>query len=77
MWPFLKSVGPEIFENLLSSWRPFFKSIEVYILKSKIFPFLKQSLALFSYKHLASLTLSYHFPHANAQEEKHQKERGN
>ena len=38
---FSKSVGLEIFENFLSSW-PFFKSIEVYIVKSKIFPFLKE-----------------------------------
>ena len=29
--------------------------MEVYIVKSKIFPFLKQSLPIFSYKHLATL----------------------
>ena len=42
-------VGLEIFENLLSRW-PFFKSIEVYIVKSKNFLLIKQSLAFFSYK---------------------------
>ena len=51
---FIKSVGLEIFENLLSSW-PIFKSIEVYIVKSKNFPFLKQSLAFLSYKLMATL----------------------
>ena len=33
----------------------FLKPIEVYIVKSKLFLFLKQSLAFFSYKHLATL----------------------
>ena len=55
---FKKSVGLEILEKLLSSW-PLLKSIEVYIVKYKILPFLKQSLAIFSYKQpypLASCT---------------------
>ena len=43
IWPFLKLVGLEVFEILLCSW-PFFKSIYVYRVKSKIFLFLKQSL---------------------------------
>ena len=47
-------IGLEIFNNLLSIW-PFLKSIEVYIVKSKHFPFLKQSLAFFNCKHLATL----------------------
>ena len=34
---------------------PFFKSIEFYILIANIFPFLKQSWAFFSNKHLATL----------------------
>ena len=37
----IKLVGLEIFENLLNGW-PIFKSIEVCIVKSKIFPLLKQ-----------------------------------
>ena len=49
-----KLVGFEIFENLLSSW-PFFKYLEVFIAKHKIFPLLKQSLAFCSSKHLATL----------------------
>ena len=47
-------IGLEFFLNLLSIW-PFLKSIEVYIVKSKHFPVLKQSLAFFNYKHLATL----------------------
>ena len=49
-WPFFKLVGLEVFENLLSSW-PYLKSIEVQIVKSNIFPLLKQSLTFYSYKH--------------------------
>ena len=41
-----KSVGLEIFENLLSSW-PFLKSIEVSIVKSKILSFLKTEFGTF------------------------------
>ena len=44
----------DFFENLLSSWS-FLNSMEVYIVKSKIFLFLKQSLVFFSYKHLETL----------------------
>ena len=43
------------FDNFLSGL-PFFKPIEVYIVNSKIFPFLKQRLAFFSWKLLATLT---------------------
>ena len=50
--PLLK-VGLEIFENLLSSG-PFLKSIKVFIVTSKIRRFLKQSLAFFSFHHLAT-----------------------
>ena len=48
--------GLEIFENLLSSFlvcRSLYSKI-----KKKIFPFLKQSLALFSYKHLVTLIIA-------------------
>ena len=47
--------GFEIFENLLSSWFCK-KSIEFNIVTFNIFQFLKQSLAFFNYKHLATLT---------------------
>ena len=40
--------------NLLISW-PYFRSIKVSIVKSKMLPFLKQRLAFFSYKHMATL----------------------
>ena len=40
-----KSVGLEFLKNLLSSW-PFFKPIGVYIVNSKIFPFLKQEFGI-------------------------------
>ena len=53
IWLFL-SVGLKFFYNLLSSW-PIFTFIEVYIVKSKNFSFLKQDLAFFSYKHLPTL----------------------
>ena len=54
IWPFLKLVGLESVDNLLSSW-PYFRSIKVSIVKSKMLPFLKQRLAFVSYKHLATL----------------------
>ena len=44
---FLNLAGLKILKNLLSSW-PFLKPTEVYVLNSKIFPFLKQSLAFFN-----------------------------
>ena len=64
--PFLM-VGLEILENLFSSlpflslglfngW-PFF--LNVFLVKSKIWPFLKQFLAFFSYKLLASLVTNH------------------
>ena len=43
---FFKLAGFEIFENLSSSW-PFFKSIEVSIVKSKNFSFLKTEFGIF------------------------------
>ena len=46
IWPFFKLVGFEICENLSISW-PLFKSIEVYIVKSKIFSFPKTEFAIF------------------------------
>ena len=46
LWPFFKLVGFEIFENLLLSW-PLLKSIEVYIVKSKIFSFPKTEFGIF------------------------------
>ena len=61
IWQFFKLVGLEIFLNLLSSWL-LFQSIEVNIAKSKIFLFLKHSLAFFSYKHLATLHPARSFP---------------
>ena len=54
--PFFKLVGFVIFDNLLSSW-PFLSLQKFIILKSKIFLFLKQSLAFFSFKHLATLCM--------------------
>ena len=60
VWPknkfglFSNLVGLEIFDNLLSRW-PYFRSIKVSIVKSKMLPFLKQRLAFVSYKHLATL----------------------
>ena len=51
---FKQLVGLDIFYNLLSSW-PYFRSIKVAMVKSKMLPFLKQRLAVVSYKHLATL----------------------
>ena len=53
---FKKLLVLEIFDNLLSNW-PYFMSIIVSIVKSKMLPFLKQRLAFVSYKHLATLGL--------------------
>ena len=53
IWPFLK-IALEIFLYLLSSWA-YFRSINAFIVKSKILPFLKQRLAFVSYKHLTTL----------------------
>ena len=57
-WPkknlaFLKLVGSDVFEHLLSSW-PLLKSIKVSIVKSKNFPVLKRNLA-FICKNLETL----------------------
>ena len=51
-------VGFDILENVFCSW-PSLKSIEVSIVKSKIFPLLEQSLSFFSYKHLATIIHTY------------------
>ena len=47
--PFYKLVGLETFENLLSNSWPFFLAYGSFIVKYQIFPFLKQSLAVFSF----------------------------
>ena len=68
VWPFrgqkanlaLFKIGwpRNFFYNLLSSW-PYFRSIKVSIVKSKMLPFLKQRLAFVSYKHMATLGGQY------------------